>query len=189
YPMSTLSSLCLTNSPHWRCRTRRSSMTSCSAPVPRPYKRSPEILATSGPTSASFRSCILGGRTYWLILTSTVSFPPQVSRPTVLGGFIPAIPSSCPFTYSVASSAASSSPAYSDDSSNTSSPSPDLFNPSPTRKPSAPSYAPCSVRTGSSTPSPPSAVPIMSWSMSPVTPIASPSPTAASWPSSGIRLL
>jgi Transposase zinc-binding domain len=87
-------SLSLTNSPHWRCRTRRSSMTSCSAPVPRPYRRSPEILATWEPTSASFRSCIPGGRTYCIILTSTVSFPPGASRPTVPGGSIPATPAS-----------------------------------------------------------------------------------------------
>ena len=90
-PMSTLSLLCLTNSPHWRCRTRMSSMTSCSAPVPRPYKRSPAILATWVPTSASFRSCIPGGRIDWLILTSTASFPPVDSRPTA-----PLDPSSLP---------------------------------------------------------------------------------------------
>jgi len=110
-PMSTLSLLCPTNSPHWRCRTRRFSMTSCSAPVPRPYKRLPKILATWEQTSASFRSCIPGGRTYCIILTSTASFPPVDSRPTAPTGFIPATPSSSPSTYSVASSAASSSPA------------------------------------------------------------------------------
>jgi hypothetical protein len=38
-PTSMLSSLCLTNSPHWRCRTRRFSMTSCFAPVRRPCSR------------------------------------------------------------------------------------------------------------------------------------------------------
>ena len=85
-------------------------MTSCSAPVPRPYRRSPEILATWGQTSASFLSCIPGDRIYWLIPTSTVSFHPEVSRPTVPGGFIPATPSSYLCTCSVASSAASSSP-------------------------------------------------------------------------------
>jgi serine/threonine protein kinase len=72
---------------------------------------SPEILATWGPTSASFLSCIPGDRIYWLIPTSTVSSLPADSRPTVPGGFIPAIPSSYRCTYSVASSAASSSPA------------------------------------------------------------------------------
>ena len=46
-----------------------------------------------------------------LIPTSTASFLPADSRPTVPGGFIPAIPSSYPCTFSVASSAASSSPA------------------------------------------------------------------------------
>ena len=74
-------------------------------------QRLPKILATWEQTSASFRSCIPGGRTYCIILTSTVSFPPGASRPTVPGGFTPATHSSCPSTYSVASSAASSSPA------------------------------------------------------------------------------
>jgi hypothetical protein len=46
-----------------------------------------------------------------LILMSTVSSLPADSRPTAPAGFIPAIPSSCPCMYSVASSAASSSPA------------------------------------------------------------------------------
>jgi hypothetical protein len=46
-----------------------------------------------------------------LILTSTVSFLPEVSRPTANSGSILATHSSCPSTYSVASSAASSSPA------------------------------------------------------------------------------
>ena len=110
-PMSMLSLLSLTNSPHWRCRTRRSSMTSCSAPVPRPYRRSPEILATWGPTSASFLCCTPGDKIYWLIPTSTVSSLPADSRPTVPAGFIPATPSSYRCTYSVASSAASLSPA------------------------------------------------------------------------------
>jgi hypothetical protein len=86
-------------------------MTSCSAPVLRPYKTSPEILATSEQISASFPSSMPGDRTYWLILICTVSFPPVDSRPTIPGGFIPAISSSCPSTYSVASFAASSSPA------------------------------------------------------------------------------
>jgi hypothetical protein len=51
------------------------------------------------------------GRTYCIILTSTVSFPPAASPPTVPTGFIPSTHSSSPSTYSVASSAASSSPA------------------------------------------------------------------------------
>jgi hypothetical protein len=51
------------------------------------------------------------GKIYWLILTSTASFPPVASRPTAPTGSILATPSSCPSTYSVASSAASSSPA------------------------------------------------------------------------------
>ena len=46
-----------------------------------------------------------------LIPTSTASSLPADSRPTVPGGFIPATPSSYRCTYSVASSAASSSPA------------------------------------------------------------------------------
>ena len=54
-------------------------MTSCSAPVPRPYKKSPAILATSEQTSASFRSCIPGDRIYCIIRTSTVSFLPGLS--------------------------------------------------------------------------------------------------------------
>jgi hypothetical protein len=45
-----------------------------------------------------------------IIRTSTASSLPADSRPTVPGGSIPATPSSCPSTYSVASSAASSSP-------------------------------------------------------------------------------
>src|SRR5882762_6301895 len=45
-----------------------------------------------------------------LLRTSTASFPPVDSRPTAHTGSIPATHSSCPFTYSVASSAASSSP-------------------------------------------------------------------------------
>jgi hypothetical protein len=39
WPMSTWSSPYLTNSRTWRYRTSRSSMTSCSAPVRKPYKR------------------------------------------------------------------------------------------------------------------------------------------------------
>jgi predicted Zn-ribbon and HTH transcriptional regulator len=80
------------------------------ASAERPYKRSPATLATWEPTLASFLSCIPGDRICWLILTSTASFPPVDSRPTAPAGSIPATHSSCPFTYSVASSAASSSP-------------------------------------------------------------------------------
>ena len=71
----------------------------------------PEILLIWEPTSASFLSCIPGGRIYWLIPMSTALFPPVDSRPTAPVGFIFATDSSCPLTYSVTSSAASSSTA------------------------------------------------------------------------------
>ena len=145
--------------------------------------------AISAPTSASLPSCIPGVKIFWLIRTSTVSFQPEVSRPTAPAGSIPAIPSSCPSTYSVASFAASSSPLSNDDSSNANSPSPDPFKPLENEKAFRSFLRPCSVRTGSSMPNRPSAVPIMSSAISPATPIASPSPTIAWSPSSRTKSL
>jgi hypothetical protein len=45
--------------------------------------------STWEPTLASFPSYTPGDRVCWLIHTSTASFPPGASRPTVPGGFIP----------------------------------------------------------------------------------------------------
>ena len=66
---------------HWRCRTRRSSTICCSAPVPKPFWKSPAIPNISARRSASSACCTPGTRNSGCTRMSIASFLPAACRP------------------------------------------------------------------------------------------------------------
>jgi len=74
----------------WCCRTKRSSMISCSAPVRKPSSKSLAIPDTSAQRSASSASCIPGTKSSPLTRMCIVSCRPAAYRLIAPVGFVPA---------------------------------------------------------------------------------------------------
>src|SRR5262249_22218301 len=92
----TWSSHCQVAWHHWPCKTRRSSTTSCSAAVQKPYSKWLAIPDTSVQRLVSSVSCIRGVKNSPPIRMSIVWCLLVTSRSITPVGFVPGTTTSCP---------------------------------------------------------------------------------------------